>query len=43
VPSIWSEAIDDAEPYSVDMQHPERVEGVIVFVVDMDQTTTVKD
>jgi len=43
VPSIWSKTIDQSEPYSVDMQHPERVEGVIVFVVDMDTTGTVKE
>lgn len=43
VPSIWSKVIDQSEPYSVDMQHPERVEGVIVFVVDMDTTGTVKE
>ena len=43
VPSSWSKTIDDSEPYSVQMQHPDRVEGVIVFVVDMDTTVTVKD
>jgi len=43
VPSIWSQTIDPSEPYSVDMQHPERVEGVIVFVVDMESTSTVKE
>ena len=43
VPSIWSKKIDASEPYSVDMQHPERVEGVIVFVVDMEQTSKVKE
>jgi hypothetical protein len=43
VPSIWTKTIDDSEPYSVDMQHPDRVEGVIVFVVDVDATGTVKE
>ncbi|VVT03886.1 conserved exported hypothetical protein [Hoeflea sp. EC-HK425] len=43
VPSIWSNKADQSEPYSVDMQHPDRVEGVIVFVVDMNKTSKVKE
>lgn len=43
VPSIWSNKADPSEPYSVDMQHPDRVEGVIVFVVDMNKTSKVKE
>ena len=43
VPSIWSNKTDDSEPYSVDMQHPDRVEGVIVFAVDMNKTSKVKE
>lgn len=43
VPSIWSSTIDQAEPYSADMQHPERVEGVVIWVVDMDAKSSVKD
>ncbi|WP_375590702.1 hypothetical protein ABWH89_08735 [Hoeflea alexandrii] len=43
VPSIWSNKTDQSEPYSVDMQHPDRVEGVIVFVVDMTKTSKVKE
>lgn len=43
IPEIWSETIDPKEPYSVDMQHPERVEGVIVWVVDMDAASGVKE
>jgi hypothetical protein len=43
VPAIWSDTIDPKEPYSVDMQHPDRVEGVIVWVVDMDATSGVKE
>lgn len=43
VPSVWSNKSDPSEPYSVDMQHPDRVEGVIVFVVDMTKTSKVKD
>lgn len=43
VPSIWSNKADQSEPYSVDMQHPDRVEGVIVFAVDLGKTSTVKD
>ncbi len=43
VPSIWSNKADQSEPYSVDMQHPDRVEGVIVFVVDMTKTSKVKE
>ncbi|MDP2734146.1 MAG: hypothetical protein Q8O63_13745 [Hoeflea sp.] len=43
VPSIWSNKTDQSEPYSVDMQHPDRVEGVLVFVVDLGKSSTVKD
>ena len=43
VPSIWSNKADPSEPYSVDMQHPDRVEGVVVFAVDMNKTSKVKD
>ncbi|MDP3524680.1 MAG: hypothetical protein Q8S27_08885 [Hoeflea sp.] len=43
VPSIWSMKTDANEPYSVDMQHPDRVEGVVVFVVEMDGKTSAKD
>lgn len=43
VPSIWSNKTDPSEPYSVDMQHPDRVEGVLVFVVDLGKTSTVKE
>ena len=43
VPSIWSNKTDPSEPYSVDMQHPDRVEGVLIFVVDLGKTSTVKD
>jgi hypothetical protein len=43
VPSIWSNKADQSEPYSVDMQHPDRVEGVVVFVVDMNKTSKVKE
>ncbi|WP_035527680.1 hypothetical protein [Hoeflea sp. BAL378] len=43
VPSIWSMKTDASEPYSVDMQHPDRVEGVIVFVAALDDDTPVKD
>ncbi|WP_420407055.1 hypothetical protein [Hoeflea sp.] len=43
IPAIWSDTIDPKEPYSVDMQHPDRVEGVIVWVVDMDAVSTVKE
>ncbi|HCL67174.1 MAG TPA: hypothetical protein DIC56_20540 [Rhizobium sp.] len=43
VPSIWSNVIDASEPYSVDMRHPDRVEGVLVWALDLGQTTKVKD
>jgi hypothetical protein len=43
VPSIWSNTIDPTEPYSADMQHPDRLEGVVVWVVDMDASSTVKE
>lgn len=43
VPSSWTKEIDEAEPYSVDMQHPDRIEGVLVFVVDLDASTSEKD
>ncbi|MBW8298354.1 MAG: hypothetical protein K0M60_01980 [Hydrogenophaga sp.] len=43
VPRIWSSQIDAAEPYSLDMRHPDRVEGVIVWALDLDQSTKVKD
>ncbi len=43
VPSIWSNKTDQVEPYSVDMQHPDRVEGVLVFSVNLDETSTVKE
>ena len=37
MPRIWSSEIDEAEPYSLDMRHPDRVEGVIVWALDLDQ------
>lgn len=43
VPRIWSSEIDEAEPYSLDMRHPDRVEGVIVWALDLDQATKAKD
>jgi len=43
VPSSWSKTVDRSEPYSVDMQHPERVEGVLIFVVDLDATSNPKE
>lgn len=43
VPSIWSNKVDQSEPYSVDMQHPDRVEGVLVFAVDLGKNSTVKE
>lgn len=43
VPRIWSSQIDAAEPYSLDMRHPDRVEGVIVWALDLDQSTKAKD
>lgn len=43
VPSIWSNKADQTEPYSVDMQHPDRVEGVLVFAVDLGKNSTVKE
>lgn len=43
VPRIWSSEIDASEPYSLDMRHPDRVEGVIVWALDLDQATKSKD
>ncbi len=43
VPRIWSSQIDASEPYSLDMCHPDRVEGVIVWALDLDQNTKAKD
>ncbi|PJI41130.1 MAG: hypothetical protein CTR54_11925 [Rhizobium sp.] len=43
VPRIWSSQIDASEPYSLDMRHPDRVEGVIVWALDLDQSTKAKD
>ncbi|MBW8320178.1 MAG: hypothetical protein K0M49_21320 [Arenimonas sp.] len=43
VPRIWSSEIDASEPYSLDMRHPDRVEGVIVWALDLDQSTKSKD
>jgi len=43
VPSTWTKEIDNSEPYSVDMQHPDRIEGVLVFVVDLDANTSGKE
>ncbi|GEO83980.1 MULTISPECIES: hypothetical protein [Alphaproteobacteria] len=43
VPRIWSSQIDDSEPYSLDMRHPDRVEGVIVWALDLGQNTKAKD
>lgn len=39
VPRIWSSQIDASEPYSLDMRHPDRVEGVIVWALDLGQNT----
>ncbi len=43
VPRVWSSQIDASEPYSLDMRHPDRVEGVIVWALDLDQVTKAKD
>lgn len=43
VPRIWSSQIDASEPYSLDMRHPDRVEGVIIWALDLDQSTKAKD
>lgn len=44
VPGVWSNDVDDApEIYTLDMRHPDRVEGVIVWVLDMPRTMKVKE
>lgn len=44
VPANWSSDTDDApELYTLNMRHPDRVEGVIVWVLDMPRTMKVKE
>ena len=43
VPRVWTSQIDASEPYSLDMRHPDRVEGVIVWALDLDRTSTAKE
>lgn len=43
VPATWTQKQTPGDVYTIEMKHPDRVEGVIVWVVKLPKTTKVKD